>query len=104
MTKKKAIITREQAEAQRNAWSSGTPSLIQERATEFNQRMRKLCYSPTRICNSSMPHKDYDDHYSTGYGEIIQPVRPGADDHMQHPSLFINVRTWRDGRVEGAAP
>ena len=96
MTKKKAI-TREQAEAQRNAWSSGTPSLIQERTTEFNQRMRNLCYSPTRICNSSMPRHD---HYTTGFGEVIQPVRPGADDHMAHPSLFIGRRSWRDVRVE----
>mgnify|MGYP003554517415 CR=1 FL=1 len=96
MTKKKAI-TREQSEAQRNAWSSGTPSLIQERATEFNQRMRKRCYAPTRICNSSMPRHD---HYTTGFGEVIQPVRPGSDDHMAHPSLFIGRRSWRDGRVE----
>ena len=42
------------------------------------------------------------DHYTTGFGEVIQPVRPGADDHMAHPSLFIGRRSWRDGRVEVA--
>jgi hypothetical protein len=30
----------------------------------------------------------------------IRPVRPGADDHEQVPSLVGNRRFWRDGRVE----
>ena len=94
MTKKKAI-TREQAEAQRNAWSSGTPSLIQERTTEFNQRMRNLCYSPTRICNSSMR----DDHTPPATVKSSSPCGRALMT-MAHPSLFIGRRSWRDGRVE----
>lgn len=28
------------------------------------------------------------------------PIRPGADDHEQCPSLAGNTRKWRDGRIE----
>lgn len=28
------------------------------------------------------------------------PIRPGADDHEQCPSLVGNTRKWRDGRIE----
>lgn len=30
----------------------------------------------------------------------MRPIRPGADDHEQVPSLVGNTRYWRDGRVE----
>ena len=29
-----------------------------------------------------------------------QPMRPGADDHENVPSLHCGTRTWRDGRQE----
>lgn len=34
------------------------------------------------------------------YSPSWVPVRPGADDHEQVPSLHAGVRTWRDGRKE----
>lgn len=30
----------------------------------------------------------------------FMPVRPGAADHNEHPSLVGNIRKWRDGRME----
>ena len=35
--------------------------------------------------------------------ESSPSLRPGAEDHRQHPSLIGNRRVWPDGRVEAAA-
>ena len=95
------ITHKEQDAARRNAWAGGNlvPDKIAAQESTKNTKIKKLATLPAghRICNSSMPRHD---HYYTGYGEIIQPVRPGADDHMQHPSRFPEWRTWVNGRVE----
>ena len=40
------------------------------------------------------------DAYDPREGMSAPAVRPGADDHMQHPSRSGNTLTYRDGRTE----
>jgi hypothetical protein len=53
---------------------------------------------------AKLPHRRPATLYERGNyigGEIrMRPVRPGADDHEQVPSLVGNKRIWRDGRVQ----
>ncbi len=37
---------------------------------------------------------------NTYTGHATASVRPGADDHLRHPSRHNGLRTWPDGRTE----
>ena len=58
-------------------------------------RVRAAGEAPSvTVCNGSMTAL-----YQPGDGDVGQPARPGADDHLAHPSRYMERRSWRDGRV-----
>jgi hypothetical protein len=76
------------------------PGLVLEREREFKARQTRIAASmfsqPSRICAASAKGT-----YS-GADLTAPATRPGADDHMEHPSRRGNTLVYRDGKEVGA--
>lgn len=60
-------------------------------ASRFDER---LAIAQSIRINAASAPRGYSDAWR------LQSVRPGADDHEQHPSRIADTRVWRDGRRE----
>lgn len=62
------------------------------------QELRRLGVTVKKVPSVTSPHRISNVNSSVGLETVKMPTRPGADDHMLHPSRRGNVLYYRDGR------